>query len=129
VITVVDDQTGRGVPLVELRTISDIKFYTDSNGMIAFNEPGLMDRGVFFHVKSHGYEFPADGFGMRGVALNVKAGKSATLKIKRINIAERLYRITGEGIYRDSILAGLPVPIKQPLLNAQVSGQDSVQMI
>src|SRR5690349_19769831 len=76
-ITVVDDQTGRGVPLVELRTVSEMKFYTDSNGVVAFNEPGLMDRAVFFHVKSHGYEFPADGFGTRGVSLNVKAGGSA----------------------------------------------------
>jgi hypothetical protein len=25
------------------------------------------------------------------------------LKIERVNIAERLYRITGQGIYRDSI--------------------------
>ena len=53
-------------------------------------------------------------------------GKSAKLKIKRINIAERLYRITGEGIYRDSVLAGRAVPIRQPLLNGGVVGQDSV---
>lgn len=128
-ITVVDEQTHRGVPLVELRTVSDMKFITDSNGVVAFNEPGLMDRKVFFHVKSHGYEIPADGFGTRGKTLDVKAGGSATIKIKRINIAERLYRLTGEGIYRDSVLLGLPVPLANPVLDAQVSGQDSVQMI
>ena len=61
------------------------------------------------------------------VSLEVKPGGSATLKINRLNIAERLYRITGQGIYRDSLLAGQPVPIRQPLLNAQVLGQDSVQ--
>ncbi len=44
-----------------------------------------------------------------------------------MNIAERLYRITGQGIYRDSVLAGLPVPLKNPDLNGQVMGQDSVQ--
>jgi hypothetical protein len=40
-------------------------------------------------------------------------------------IAERLYRLTGEGIYRDSVMAGLPVPVKEPLLNGQVLGQDT----
>jgi hypothetical protein len=126
-VTVVDDQTGRGVPLVELRTVSEMRFYTDSNGLVALNEPALMGREVFFFVKSHGYDFPKDGFGSAGKVLGVKAGASAELKVKRLNIAERLYRITGEGIYRDSVLAGKKVPIKQPLLNAQVTGQDSIQ--
>jgi hypothetical protein len=125
-ITVVDEQTGRGVPLVELKTTNDIRYYTDSNGVVAFYEPGLMGRSVFFHVRSHGYEFPKDGFGYRGKALNVAEGGSATLKIKRVNIAERLYRVTGGGIYRDSLLVGRPVPLRQPVLNAQVLGQDSV---
>jgi len=31
-IQVVDDQTGRGVPLVELATVNQIRSYTDSNG-------------------------------------------------------------------------------------------------
>ena len=35
-ITVVDDQTGRGVPLVELRTVNGIRLVTDSNGVVAF---------------------------------------------------------------------------------------------
>jgi hypothetical protein len=127
-IRVVDDQTDRGVPLVELRTVHNVAFYTDSNGVVALDEPGFMNRKVFFRVSSHGYEFPADGFGSRGVTLDVAPGGRITLKIKRLNIAERLYRVTGEGIYRDSILAGgFPVPIKEPLLNAQVVGQDSIQ--
>ncbi|MEO6435272.1 MAG: hypothetical protein ABIP55_05870, partial [Tepidisphaeraceae bacterium] len=42
---------------------------------------------------------------------------------------ERLYRVTGAGIYRDSVLVGRKPPIKQPLLNAQVVGQDSVNSI
>src|SRR5690348_1106772 len=41
-IQVVDEQTGRGVPLVELQTTSAVSYYTDSNGLIAFDEPGLM---------------------------------------------------------------------------------------
>jgi hypothetical protein len=125
-ITVVDDQTGRGVPLVELRTVNDVRLYTDSNGIVAFDEPGLMDQTVFFHVKGHGYEYPKDGFGFRGKALRVSAGGGARLEVKRTNIAERLYRVTGGGIYRDSLLVGRPAPIRQPVLNAQVFGSDSV---
>lgn len=85
-----------------------------------------MEQEVFFHIKSHGYEFPKDFLGNRGKALKVTRGGSALLKIKRINVAERLYRITGEGIYRDSILVGHQVPIKHAGLNGQVMGQDSV---
>lgn len=125
-ITVVDDQTGRGVPLVELRTVNQIRYFTDSNGIVAFHEPGLMKQKVFISVKSHGYEFPKDGFGFRGKALDVTEGGSAVLKIKRINIAERLYRMTGAGIFADSVLAGQPVSLRQPVLNGQVFGSDSV---
>ena len=124
-IIVVDEATGRGVPLVELKTTSEATYYTDSNGIIAFYEPGLIGQKVYFHVKSHGYEYPADGLGQRGVALKVTPGGSATIKLKRLNIAERLYRITGEGIYRDSLLTGHPVPLKYPSLNGQVTGQDA----
>ena len=125
-IQVVDGSTGRGVPLVELRTTNNIRYYTDSNGIVAFYEPGLMDRDVFFFVESHGYEFPKDGFGFRGTRLKTSPGGSAVVKIDRLNIAERLYRVTGQGIYSDSVLTGQPVPLKNPVLNGQVTGQDSV---
>ena len=125
-IRVLDRQTGRGVPLVELRTTNSIRLFTDSNGLVAFREPGLMDREVFFFVESHGYEVPKDGFGYRGVRLRTTPGQEATVKIDRLNIAERLYRVTGEGIYHDSVLAGRPVPLQNPVLNGQVMGQDSV---
>lgn len=127
VIRVVDEQTGRGVPLVELRTPNDVLFVTDSAGISAVSGPDLLNRKVFFSVKSHGYEFPKDGFGSTGRALDVKPGASAELKVKRVNIAERLYRVTGGGIYADTVLAGQPAPITEPLLNAEVTGQDSVQ--
>jgi hypothetical protein len=125
-ITVVDEATGRGVPLIELRTVSGIRSWTDSNGIVAFHEPGLMGQDVFFHVSGHGYEFPKDGFGYRGKKLHVTAGGSAKLAVKRLNIAERLYRVTGEGIYRDSVLVGAKVPLREPVLNGQVAGSDSV---
>ncbi len=125
-ISVVDDQTGRGVPLVELRTVDNVRYWTDSAGLVAFYEPGLMDETVFFHVHSHGYEVPADGFGYRGKALKISSGGSAELHVRRTNVAERRYRVTGAGIYRDSVLLGRPASIAAPLLNAQVAGSDSV---
>ncbi len=125
-IQVVDRQTGRGVPLVELRTTNNIRYFTDSNGIVAFYEPGLMDREVFFFIESHGYEYPKDGFGFHGTRLKTIRGGRAVIKINRINIAERLYRVTGQGIYRDSVLTGHPDPLQNPVLNGQVTGQDSV---
>jgi len=125
-ITVVDAETGRGVPLVELRTVNSIAWWTDSNGVAAIDEPGLMDLEVYFHVQSHGYEYPKDMFDNRGVKLQVKRGARAEIKIKRLNIAERLYRITGEGIYRDSVLTGNSIPLKRSEINGQVLGQDTV---
>lgn len=125
-IQVVDRQTGRGVPLVELSTTNHLRYVTDSHGIVAFREPGLMDREVFFHVESHGYEFPKDGFGYRGTRLKTTPGTTATVPVDRLNIAERLYRVTGQGIYRDSVLTGRPVPLENPALNGQVMGQDSV---
>lgn len=128
-IRVVDDQTGRGVPLVQLETVNNIIHVTDSAGWVAFHEPGLMDREVFFHVRAPGYEYPQDGFRYRGRRLMTKPGTTVTLKIKRTNIAERVYRVTGQGIYRDSTLLGLPAPIPEPNNNAGVLGQDSVQAL
>lgn len=126
-ITVVDAETGRGVPLIELRTTNNLTYYTDSAGVVAFHEPGWMDQPVFFYVSGHGYELPPDGFGFRGQRLMTESGGSATIKIKRINIAERLYRITGSGIYVDSQRVGGEVPFQADPMNAQVVGSDSVQ--
>lgn len=125
-IRVVDEQTGQGVPLVELETVHQQRFVTDSAGRIAITAPELQDQRVYFHVRSHGYEYPADGFGYRGVRLDVRSGEEATVRIRRQNIAERQYRVTGAGIYADTVALGKPAPIRQPLLNAQVMGADSV---
>lgn len=128
-IRIVDEQTQRGVPLVELVTVNNLRFITDSAGLVAFNEPGFMGTRVYFSITSHGYEFPKDGFGYRGKALDVKPGGEVTIPIQRLNIAQRLYRITGQGIYRDTILAGLKAPTEQPVMNGLVLGQDTVQCV
>lgn len=124
-IEVVDAQTGRGVPMVELRMVNGTSFYTDSNGLVAFYEPGMMDTEVFLFVTSHGYQYPADFFGYRGLKLTPTEGGSAVISLPRVNLAERLYRITGSGIYRDSRLLGVPSPIEHPFVNGLVAGQDS----
>jgi hypothetical protein len=125
-IQVVEAGTGRGVPLVELKTVNQIRYYTDSNGIVAFDEPGLFNQKVYFSIRSHGYEADKDGFGHRGASFLITEGGSAQVVINRLNIARRLYRVTGEGIYRDSVLTGEKVPIREPLLDGQVVGQDSV---
>lgn len=124
-IEVVDRATGRGVPLVELRTTYRRTYVTDSAGVVAFHEPGLMGKEVWFTVEGHRYRHPADGFGNRGARLTPTAGGRATIEVDRVNVAERLYRVTGIGIYRDSVLLGEPTPLARPLVNARVSGQDS----
>ncbi|MCS7304110.1 MAG: DUF4185 domain-containing protein [Thermoguttaceae bacterium] len=126
-VRVIDAQTGRGVPLVELRTVHEVSYWTDSAGWAAIGEPELMNREVYFHVRSHGYTLPADGFGFRGVRLLVRPGGRATIRLERQNVAERLYRITGAGIYQNSFLLGQPTPGNTPLVRADVAGQDSVQ--
>lgn len=125
-IRCVDEETGRGVPLVELTTLHGLSLVSDSNGLVAFDEPGLMDRNVYFQVRSHGYEIPKNFLEDRAVAFETKRGGTGTVRLKRLIVAERLYRTTGAGIYLDTVRAGLPAPIRQPLLNGGVLGQDSV---
>jgi len=125
-IEVVDDATGRGVPRVELRTVNGIRHWTDSNGLIAFQEPGLMGQEVYFHVESDGYGVERDGFGNAGVQLHPRAGESARIAVRRSDIAERLCRLTGQGLYRDSVLLGAETPVREPVLNGGVAGQDTV---
>ncbi|MEZ5383909.1 MAG: hypothetical protein R3F13_00190 [Prosthecobacter sp.] len=128
-IHVIDEATGRGVPLITLKTTNQIALTTDSAGWIAFDEPGLMGRTVYFSVEGPGYAVPKDGFGYAGVKLTPKVGQTAEVKVLRTNIAERICRLTGQGIYRHSTLLGREPPLPRPNLFADVMGQDSVQVV
>jgi hypothetical protein len=119
-VRVVDEATGRGVPLVELETVDRMRWVTDSAGRVALNEPEWMGRTVFFHVRSHGYAHAKDGFGMAGRRVEVVPGGQMVIPVQRLNVAERLYRLTGQGIYRDSVRLGHSVPLRQPMLKAAV---------
>jgi hypothetical protein len=121
-IQVVDAATGRGVPLVELFPQGGPALITDSNGIAAFDDADLMGQDVLFNFRSYGYS-------NLNQVLQPAAGDSVQVAVNRNNRAERLYRVTGTGIYRDSVLVGAGVPIDEPLLNANVRGQDSVQSV
>jgi hypothetical protein len=126
-IRVIDSVTGRGIPLVELETVNALRFVTDNAGRVAFHEPGLMGREIFFNVRSHGYEAQKDAFGISGAKVTPRAGQISVIKLTRRNVAERLCRLTGEGLYRDSVLLGYKPPLPDPLNPGQVGGQDSIQ--
>lgn len=123
-IHVVDNTTNRGVPLVTLKTMNDVEYVTDSQGYIAFHEEYLMDKTVWFYISSPGYSHDSV-WGMVGKQIVAKPGATSTIFVKRHNLAVRLYRSTGAGIYRDSVKLGLAVPIEKPLINAGVLGLDS----
>lgn len=126
-IQVVDRETGRGVPMVELVTVDDLTYITDNAGRVAFDEPEITGQTIFFRVTSAGYQCPKDGFGIEGARLKLEPGKAHRIELIRTNLAERLYRITGRNLYLDSVRLNKPVPLKNPLGAGMVLGQDSVQ--
>src|SRR6478672_12316457 len=81
-IQVVDSKTGRGVPLVELAPHNGQTVITDSNGIVAFTQPALMNQDVSFDLRSYGYVSESD-------ALHPTNGGSAQLAMDRANLAER----------------------------------------
>jgi hypothetical protein len=59
------------------------------------------------------------------VELNPTSGGCGTIKLNRTQIAERRYRLTGQGIYADSVAVGAKTPIADPILGpAGITGQD-----
>ena len=85
-IRVVDEVTGEGVPLVELRMVNGIRQFTDNAGWVAFREPGLMDREVHWHVSGPGIERAQDGFGNSGFRAEGKPGTSTTVTVKNTKL-------------------------------------------
>ena len=128
-IKLVDSESGRGVPLVRLTTPGYVSYYSDSGGVVAFDEPGMLGLSVFFMVSADGYanahNLPASP--QPGVLLHTSPGGSATVELVRTQPGQRLYRLTGGGLYRDTLLTGQAAPIREPLLSsAGVLGQDSL---
>ena len=79
--------------------------YTDNAGWIAWSDPDRIGQRVSFEVVAPGYRSP-DAI----VAFETTPGGTATLQLERLNLAERLYRVTGQGRYTDSVLLGAAAP-------------------
>jgi hypothetical protein len=120
-IRAVDSVTTRGLPLVELATSAGDAYWSDSQGMVAYCDPDFIGKTVTFTVISDGY---ALGSG-KSVSLPTAAGGSTTVSLVREYPGQRLYRVTGQGIYRDSTLLGLTTPVANPDINGLVMGQDT----
>jgi hypothetical protein len=119
----IDRETGKGVPLIEVRT-STKTFLSDNQGIVAYYELDGMDQNVQFEIKGHGYTYSGGT-----LSLFAQRGGGKTLVLDRQNVATRLYRITGSGLYSHSTRLGLPSPVASPLLNTDVTGQDSAIVI
>src|SRR5215208_101930 len=100
-VEVVDQQNGWPVPLVEFRTMHDLVLVTDNAGVIAIDQPDLLNREIWFAVSAPGYERPKDGFGYRGVRITPKSGETIRIEVERTSIAKRLGRLTGGGIFAE----------------------------
>ena len=123
-VEIVDKENGWPVPLVELRTTHEQRFVSDNAGLIAIDDPDLLDRAVWFHVKGHGYGVKKDGFGYEGVRTSPVAGGTIRIEVERRNIAKRLGRLTGGGLFAESEKLGEASPLPE----SGIFGCDSVLM-
>jgi len=122
-IEVHEKGSGWPIPLVELRTVHEVRFVTDNAGIIAFDLPEAMGRETWLNVVAHGYQAPKDGFGARGFRITPQPRKVLKLELERTNIARRLGRITGAGLYAESQKLGEELAWPE----SGVFGCDSVQ--
>jgi hypothetical protein len=122
-VNVIDKDNKWPVPLVELRTTGEQRFVSDNAGVIALDSPDLMGRESWFTVIGHGYEVPKDGFGYRGVNLTPVPGKTLTVEVTRTNIAKRVGRLTGGGLFAEAQKCGEAKDWK----DSDIVGCDSVQ--
>lgn len=118
-INVVEESTGQPIPMVKLIFHNGMIFYTDNQGIAAVRIPGLMGEQVRVVLRSPSPGYPGDFF-LGGAHVVLRPDGSDTITIERRNLAERLYRVTGMGLYRDSKLVGADVPIEDPLSNLDV---------
>jgi hypothetical protein len=121
-VEIIDKENGWPVPLVELRSTHEARHVSDNLGLIAIDDPELLELDVWFHVKGHGYGVPKDGFGYEGVRTTLKAGGTFRINVERRNIAKRIGRLTGAGLFAEAEKLGIA-----PLLpDTGVFGCDSV---
>lgn len=122
-IVVVDQELGWPVPLVEFKTTNQVRFISDNAGVIAMDDPSLMNREVWFSIAGNGYGVSADGFGSRGIRVTPRPGETLTVKVLRSSIAKRIGRLTGVGLFAESQKLGNESQWQEDV----VFGCDSVQ--
>jgi hypothetical protein len=122
-IEIVEKGSAWPVPLVELRTTHQTRFISDNAGVIALDSPELMGRETWVDVIGHGYQVAPDGFGFRGLRLKPEFGKTIRIEVTRTNIAKRLGRLTGGGLFAESQKLGRELD----WLESGIVGCDSVQ--
>ncbi len=124
VLRFIDSATQRPVPLVEVELFNALRMCSDNLGNIAILEPDLTDKKVRLLIRGHGYRYPRlDIFRERSLHIEIKPGEAAEIELERTTAAERLYRITGSGRLRDSLLAGLATATGE--LPGNIIGLDS----
>ncbi len=124
-IRVVDAENGWLVPLVELRTVNQVSFYTDNAGVVAFDLPELMGQEVWLSVEADGYERSPDGFGYRGFRFRPRPGGEEQIAVHRTILAQRFGRLTGAGLFGESQKTGSFLDWKE----GGTLGSDSVYCI
>ncbi len=106
-IKIVDNENGWPVPMVELRTTSNIVFVSDNAGVVAFDLPEMLGRETWVHINGNGYGVAKDGFGYEGVRIFPELNREITIRVTRKIIAKRLGRLTGSGLFAESQKCGL----------------------
>ena len=126
-VRVVDSSSGRGIPAARVSVLHWLDQWSDSLGYVAFQEPALATpTQLFVTVESDNYDKLA-------VSLNASLGRSLSLQLRRQLPAERLYRVTGPGIFRDAVLLGAKLPPAAAAVAASdsdlshgIAGQDAM---
>ncbi len=122
-VRVIDAENGWPVPLVTLETTHHVRFVTDNAGVVAFDLPELMGAETWLTVSADGYERKADGFGNRGFRFTPEPGGEHEVTVQRTNVAKRLGRLTGGGIFGESQKLGERLDWKE----SGILGSDSIQ--
>ena len=118
------------MPLVELETVHHVRYVTDSAGWIAAGRTRLDEPARLLPCEEPRLRTCCGRVRFcRPGAEPATRRRSGRFVCARTNIAQRLYRITGEGIYRDSLLLGKPVPLRNPRGTGRVAGQDSAMAV
>jgi hypothetical protein len=117
-LQVIDEADGRGIPMATVRLGDGSVSVTDSAGWVHLAEPGLAGHRVRLQITAPGYTLPENDRGQPDVAVDLTPQGEGEVKLIRLDIARRIYRVTGSGIYRDSELLGKDVPL--PLRNQAV---------